>query len=342
MEYRLGPRRYGVDSEGFTVRLSEDTRSCVVFLGWQKAGPIDDAPIDPKGTGFFVCSEKIPGAVFLVTARHVAEKLHTPFVIRYNHKDKKARLLHIDTPADARWCFHSDPSVDLALMPLDLPSSFSGMGLTLESLVDPDRSPTVWGQIDAGDPVCVVGLFHFRHGEKANLPIVHVGNVAMLPSDEPIPVDGKLVEGYLVQTNAISGCSGSPVFVAPYRTLTHNNKKQLVGLSTKATLMGVWSSSWKVEQSKIISVRTDDDDKGSTAAPLGMGIVTPAYKILDILKGDDMSKAAKDMYAAKIKRRAPSPDSLPDALPAIDANPKHLEDFRRLLDAAARTRTQED
>ncbi len=31
-----------------------------------------------------------------------------------------------------------------------------------------------------------------------------------------------------------------------------------------------------------------------------------------------------------------------DGLPASDANPTHQEDFKRLLGAAARTRTQED
>jgi hypothetical protein len=321
MQYRLGPRRYGVYSHGDIVRLSEDSRNCVVFLGWQKAGPIDDAPIDPKGTGFLVWTPSAPDSMFLVTARHVAEKLHTPFVVRYNHKDGNARLLHVHTPAEARWCFHEDSQVDLAVMPLDLPSGFVGTGHELESLIDPARSPAIWKEIVAGDMVNVVGLFHFRHGDKANLPIVHTGHVAMLPGDEPIPVDGKLVEGYLVQANAISGCSGSPVFVAPWMTLRFQEKDLLVGLPTKAHLMGVWSSSWKVEQSQIVSVRTDDDDKGTTAAPLGMGIVTPAYQLVPIFQGEKMKQAYESMMNAKLARRSPTHDAVPDAPPASDENP---------------------
>jgi hypothetical protein len=193
---------------------------------------------------------------------------------------------------EARWCFHPDRTVDIAVMPLDVPSSFAGSALSVERLFDPEKDPKILAEMGAGDPICVIGLFHLHHGAKANLPIVHSGNVAMLPGDELIPVGGKLVEGYLVQTNAISGCSGSPVFVAPWTGL--NVGKTIIGLSDRAVLMGIWSSSWKVQQSEIVAVRTDEDDLQRTAAPLGIGVVVPVKKLLDILASEQLRQAYSD------------------------------------------------
>jgi hypothetical protein len=279
------------------MRLPEDVNRCVVFLGWQKAGPVEEAPIDPKGTGFLVVAGPPLSGIFLVTARHVAEKLHAPFVVRFNHKDGKARLLEFERPEDARWCFHDDPTVDIAVMPIKIPSSFDGSALSVDSLLDPERAPKIWDEMGAGDPICVIGLFHFHHGQQVNLPMVHSGTIGMLPGDELIPINGKLVEGYLVQTNAISGCSGSPVFVASWTGI--NFGKTILWLPDHAVLMGVWSSSWKVEKSQIMFVRTDDDDTVGTAAPLGVGVVVPAKKLADILRGDKLQSAFDDLKKSK-------------------------------------------
>src|SRR5581483_4138039 len=207
---RLRPPVYsdGPQREGESLRLTEDARQCVVFLGWQKEGPVETASIDPRGTGFFV---NYFGAALLVTARHVAEHLHPPFAIRLNNRTGGAGLYHVDRPSDLEWCFHKDRSVDLAVAPFPGASWAVARGLNAEGLRNDLKQ---MDQIDAGSPVCVIGLFHLLQGNRRNLPITYVGHVAMLPQDELIPVDGTLREGYLVQANAISGCSGSPVFTA--------------------------------------------------------------------------------------------------------------------------------
>jgi hypothetical protein len=298
------------------MRLEEDMRRCVVFLGWQKAGPTDDAAIDPRGTGFLLISHKAPGLAWLVTARHVAEVLHPPFVIRYNRKDKTAALLHVETPAQARWCFHRDPTVDIAVMPLDFHSSFEGAGFVIESMMDGGEQPQIIKDLQVGDPACVIGLFHLHHGTKANTPIVHTGHIAMLPSDELVEVDGKLVEAYLVQANAISGCSGSPVFGAPTVTLSWEGKPALMGIGTRAALIGLWSASWKVEGSRVVTVRAEDGPPGITRAPLGMGIVIPVSKVVDIMTGAEMTRNTAEMVETKRHRKSATFDGLPGAPPA--------------------------
>ncbi len=68
--------------------------------------------------------------------------------------------------------------------------------------------------------------------------------------------------------------------------------------------------------------------------PVGVGVVVPCQKIIDILEGDDVTKAretfvrSRQMPAAKLDsvKRKEQPDE----------NPMHLEDFKRLVDLAAR------
>lgn len=227
----------------------------------------------------------------MVTAKHVAEKLHPPFVIRINKKGGGAGLIHIERPTDIKWCFHpTDMTVDIAVTAIDLPGWTDASSYSTDGVLVTD--PPDIAQLGAGDLAFVVGLFHLHRGELSNLPIVHSGNIALMPGDERIPVDDMQIEGYLVQANAISGCSGSPVFATRSVIWTVNKgkeaEKKIAGHTAMATLIGVWSSSWKVSKSEIVAVRTNDDDQKGTLAPLGMGIVIPASKLADILLGKEL------------------------------------------------------
>jgi hypothetical protein len=287
------------------MALSENIRRCVVFLGGQGAGPIDEAPIVPKGTAFVMHGGKElgPGA-FLVTAKHVAQKTDPPFVIRINKTGGGADLVHVDHTSDIRWCYHpTDKTADVAVAAIDLPSwadlsSYGTDGVLVSDL------PNI-AAIGARDIAFVVGLFHLHSGKRSNLPIVHTGHIAMLPGAELIPVEDTKVEGYLVQTNAISGCSGSPVF-ACNMLFTEWSGRKLAVYEGRASLIGVWSASWKVKRSEIVAVRTDDgdeEDEKGTLAPLGMGIVTPVSKLADILRGEELmqSRERLRMHRARDK-----------------------------------------
>jgi hypothetical protein len=337
MERRLGPEVYadeGTPWEGRILRLKEDVRKCVVFLGWQEAGPIDEAPIDPKGTGFFIVGLKsLPGA-YLATAGHVAKQLTPPFVIRVNKKGGGAQLIHIERPSDIEWCFHDDPTVDLAIAPILIPSWADACAINADGMQDDLKS---LDQVDAGDPVCVVGLFHLLSGKRRNIPVTHVGHIATMPKDELIPVEGTLQEGYLVQANAISGCSGSPVFTARSVKFSMGDKS-IIGLHSYAPMLGVWTSSWKVKGSEIVTAGLPDVvcDASGVLAPLGMGVVTPLTKLIDILWSENM-KGASDRLREKAKK---AESASPDMLVVREdgekrrPNPTHREDFNRLLGAA--------
>jgi hypothetical protein len=132
-------------------------------------------------------------------------------------------------------------------------------------------------------------------GSKRNLPVVHTGNIALMPWDEGIPVRDWLappesnrvhyVKDYLVELNQLKGLSGSPVFVRPSFNLNNlalSDGEHIQGkvVQTRTLLLGVWQSSWDAPPDEIMAL-----EKGKeTRVPVGMGTVAPALELLKILE----------------------------------------------------------
>jgi len=296
------------------MALSKDVRQCVVFVGFQK-GCEGTARINPCGTAFFFQGGRhLKGGCYLVTARHVASKLAAPWVVRMNRKGGGAGVVEINRPQDVAWHYHPDPTVDLAVAPLAVPEWADVTPVSADYSLHPFKMKSK--RIDAGDLAFVVGLFHLLHGKEENRPIVHGGYIAMLPGDDRIPVTDQYgeeseVEGYLVQANAISGCSGSPVFAI--RSLevevppsmfkdpkTMGNSPLNGEIPGSLWLLGIWQSSWKVKGAEIVAVRTDADVKSGMMAPLGMGVVVPVTKLFEILDTPEL-KNPREEAAAKYR-----------------------------------------
>jgi hypothetical protein len=271
-------------------RVSEDARNCVVFLGYETGNPADAAEIVPVGTGFLVYSgEGGYRGVYLVTAAHVARKLESdPFEVRQNDSGGTARLHHVD---HARWFYHSDPAIDVALMRYEGPDWISAVTtLPVSEILDPNRAQH-W-DVGPGDVVYLIGLFYLHTGKRRNLPVVHTGRIALLPSDDKIPIskdDGSgatdEVSAYLVEMHALAGASGSPVMIRP--TLRHtvtdlrDDNDSLALAEGRDFLLGIWVAAWPGKPDNIISGVAG---RGAmTWVPVGMGIVVPADRIIDIL-----------------------------------------------------------
>src|ERR1700722_7926578 len=124
--YHLGPTisRPPFDGAAFSVRIANDLRKSTVFLGEEVADEDGVSVLKPQGTGFFVnwrsdavrpIDDMMPedGGYYLVTARHVAVPLGTHFHIGYNRKGGGSDTDFIE---NARWTFHPDPLVDVAVL----------------------------------------------------------------------------------------------------------------------------------------------------------------------------------------------------------------------------------
>lgn len=279
------------------MRWNDDIRKCVVFLGY--ADPADpEHGIHCKGTGFFLVYE---GVCYLVTVRHVAHELQdVGWVVRMNKRDGGCENL----PAEfSPWTYHPDHNVDLAVTPFfftpELIAKFDHLNLPEKWLLTANQMDNHY--IGIGDSCFTVGLFHLMVGRKRNLPIIHAGTIALMPGDEGVPVRDwhddtktKMVEAFLIESQSMPGLSGSPVLVQPTITLaTPTQRKDGSTQQSSYTvrendsyLLGVFQAAWQAKPSEIVAI-----DRGRpVVVPVGMGVVVPAQRIVEILQVPNLKK----------------------------------------------------
>ena len=206
-------------------------------------------------------------------------------------------------PADnVKWIHHPDPLVDLAAISFYLPQEDNFQAKYLPEIIIGTKDALKRECIDVGDLCYTVGLFHFVHGQTWNMPMVHSGSIALMPPDgERIPVGNKAigktdwVEGYLIESRAINGASGSPVFARPAITaqnmrLDDGEQVSMLWPNSRIYLLGVFQSAWFLppdDPVKQLSLIT-----GNNVVPVGIGVVVPASKIVELLETEQL----KDIY----------------------------------------------
>jgi hypothetical protein len=303
------------------MRISDDLRHCVVFVGFA-----DDTPgksgIKCVGTAFLL---RYKTFIHLVTVKHIAMQIGDgPFVIRMNRKDGTPNNIHVDDD-DIRWHFNqTDPNIDLAVTLFDY--NFWRMGydcLLLPDTILADAEILKSESIGIGDICYTVGLFRLLAGEKRNLPVVHTGNIALLPGEELIPVQDweepytqkrRHIEGYLVESQSIQGLSGSPVFVRS--VLDMDMSALLPGVTARLArsnlyLLGVWQGAWDAPADEVLAA-----DRGrDLRVPVGMGVVVPATKLLEVLE----TPALQERRAEWQRRRDAQAAAKLDAPPAAES-----------------------
>jgi hypothetical protein len=344
---------------GFSVRISESIRKAVVFFGY----PDGRGGITCIGTGFLVGYDQTG---YLVTAKHLCHQLGTdPFIIRINKRDGTSENIFGD---GIKWVDHPDPTVDVSVIPFGVAAfeqfDVKFINLDASDVKNPNAPPgyriVPSDNVGIGALTYTVGLFRLLSGKQRNLPIVHSGSVAMLPSDELIPLkdwtdpEGKrtiFVDGYLVGSHGLSGLSGSPVFVRPEYDVDLNGlfprpaeiserEFKFVAPRSSLRLLGLWQGSWDAPPDEVMTTQTG---RGVTVS-VGVGIVVPSERIVEVLDMPEL-KGPRDEYLASVAANPQSAAVSPAAAsapPASDANPTHREDFMRLVGAAARKPPQAD
>jgi len=291
--------------------------------------------IDCHGTAFFVAHEQ---HYYLLTSRHVVEPLEgSQLTVRVNGKEVGAGLLHVDDV----WQYHPDPLVDLAAIPFLISGNFFDVEyIRSEDFLTEEKIREQ--QIDVGDFCYTVGLFKFVYGTKNSFPLVHTGHICLMPpKGEKIPITNKLsgklneVETYLIEGGAMDGASGSPVFArASYRVrqIKGAGGEEPILADGRVQLLGMFAGNYMLPPDDT-TAKAHGISK-STTTPLGIGLVVPAYKILELLNVEKFKgpreEAKKNRAAQQASRDAPKQPK------ENDGNPNHKEDFTALLGAAAR------
>jgi hypothetical protein len=285
------------------MRIPDAVKKCVVFIGIKKPSESFDQ-IKYIGTGFFVSipAVKIPDCSFpyLVTAKHVAVEIgEKDFFIRANSKD--GGMTFFKGSKNFKWWFHPDPiwPSDVAVFPMTIPpKTFKTVDYsTIHAatlLTDEERMSEGIGE---GDEVATVGLFSHHTGSEKNIPIIRMGNIAMI-SDEPIRTAkfGNM-EAYLIEMRSIGGLSGSPVFVLKPVELGR----------WKIHLLGLIHGHWDVPDNQIIDA-TVEDAGIKAGVNVGIAMVIPAKKILETLNCKELADNRAKIEAKEIAKNSPTPD----------------------------------
>lgn len=301
------------------VRINDAWKRCVAFLGRETdQGGVPDL----RGTGFLVGHD---GALYLITARHVARQIEgAPAYLCMNGVDGKAANFLVER---IEWTHHPDERADVSAAAIRLDEALNFWPFPSEYLA---TDPTIAEKnIGPGDLAYIMGLFKFVPGRGAYKPVVHTGHVAMMPAEE-IPVRGSLpLEGYLVEAKSpLDGLSGSPVFVR--KTVAVKKAPGAVsGIEPKAYgapwVLGVWVAGWDIEEAP-----------SGAILPRGMGIVAPAYRIVELLNSERFMKDREKRRQERLETEGATLKSLASGKTAKESNPRHKEDFTHLLGAVAR------
>ena len=187
-------------------------------------------------------------------------------------------------------------------------------------------------RIATGEAVKIISLLQLNQWDKRDLAIVHGGQLAVVPDKGikiPIsdPESGILYdfEGYLVEIQAFEGLNGAPVFIRRPVRVRHARPTGDVDKRYMALyLLGMIQSPWSAPA-------IGDDMGGKRRHPPNLAIVMPAQRILDVLSMSRRLEEGRSGPGDKATRAPVSP-------PEVGENPRHREDFARLLERAIKKR----
>lgn len=352
------------------VQIDEGVVNCVGFIGQQsKTGFIAD------GTCFCVSYEiENESFFYLVTARHLIRpfkfpirrgeeeyNLDTSINIRFSRKENLPRVI---PTRRGDWRVPVDKYIDLAIAPWDHRQIDPNNELDMHSLFINGPRPVLLteelakmhGPIRIGDEIFIPSTFPGHTGERRNIPVARVGNIAAPPLE--VVRDGSpTAPAYLIETKSLGGTSGAPVFLhlAPHQRRgmpTHDPRPDgspgfVVPYALIGMVLGAHGGQYAAD-----FVRTDKEENiigRDSEFNAGISVVLPVAHITQLLEREDM-KAAREASLEAIKRNSgyrpssnrPSVSHAPLSTRETDENPAHREDFTRLVGAAAKRKPKGD
>jgi hypothetical protein len=346
------------------VRIDEQIRKCTAFIGTP-----NERGFRPDGTGFFASFDQDDFSFYyFITAAHLvwphrsrssSKKLPDGSIyMRINSKTGDPIVAKTD---DNAWLFPTDKTLDVCA----LPTAWTGenqnvdsncdqlFSLSLEPMALTERTIASIG-LTIGHEVFITGAFVGRVGEKRNIPIVRIGNIAAMP-EEPIPFASPRRVAYLIETRSLGGTSGSPVFLnteptkIPSQASAKLTMTTTLGEATKKYavmpyfLVGMIFGSHSGQYAGDFISEEDTDIKPPKDVDFnaGISVAMTAADILDFVKNGAEMKTQRDAQIEKLRSESGSGASKAHRGSSKE-NPAHLEDFNRLVDVAARKRPQGD
>jgi hypothetical protein len=286
------------------MRVPDEVLKCVVYIGRRTTSAETGLYEDRYGgTGFIVFIPESSGAgifTYIVTARHVAAAVRgSEFCVKANLKVGGAVTV---VGREDLWCFHPDPAVDVAVHPWGVPDTIDSKGIPASMSLQPHE--LIEKSIGVGDEVFITGLFNLASGRGRIMPIVRMGNIAMLP-DDPIPTGYGETDVYLVEARSIGGISGSPVFVretAHFPLLREDSGNEIIFHGMGAYyLLGLMHGHWDIREADMNAAILPVAPRGQ-GVNLGIALVVPAYRIWETLSEPELANV-RELRELEIRER---------------------------------------
>lgn len=334
------------------MRVPDLILKCAVFLGQDT----EDGK-RYKGTGYVVIEYRPEKSfLFLLTAAHVAEELDGfDFYIRANRRD--GGVVELTQKCEqSLWWYHPTEreSVDAAAMMIPFKEF---MELDLQPIPVPmfiDEATIKSKNIGVGDEVFVAGLFTNATGTSRHIPIIRIGNVAMMPEEKIFyPTkqhEDRWLYANLLESRSIGGLSGSPVFIRetvridtfsrggrmprPVAREESGEPTEMAGLG-RFHFFGSMIGHWQIPLPAGAPVEFSRTQL--EAVNMGIAPMVPAHKILEVLKQSELSDMMNKIVSQARERR-----NQEDGVPTLDSvsNPKERtltkEEFESTLKKVSR------
>jgi hypothetical protein len=300
-------RALRVEADDLAFRISQEWFDSIVYF--YPDSPRAEAGEQMGGTGFLLGWPMPNGygaTAWVVTNKHIIEQAH--WTVRINTKGGGFACIDTD---DREWI--CCPNSDLAVRPIKLcPDVHQFTYLLREWLLTKEWYEAL--DIGPGDECITIGRFVGHGGRSLNLPAARFGQISQSPK-EPVFVDNKPQECFLVESRSIGGTSGSPVYVkldpgsyrrtidgniAPDGTVLRQDK-----FPTKPLLLGVCFAMVPSWQSICDQNYQEVQNGWRVQLNTGMMGVVPAWHLHDFMDSGEASEVRKvleDSILEEMKR----------------------------------------
>ncbi len=313
LDHRLGnlPRYYLGQKDDGLMLVPDEVRKCVVYVIYKDKIKKTDIL---AGTAFFVSMKEGDfglNFIYLVTAKHVIDSINDKSLdnkvyLRVNRKDKTSLFI---TSELAQWKFHptlsipknGDMFVDVAVLPWAPNLEIFDCRFISSDIAVTDKVVTERG-MGCGDEVFITGLFSQHFGLKYNVPIIRIGNISCMPGEPVQTSKYGLIDAYLIEARSIGGLSGSPVFVQ-----LGGMRGNTLSAGTQFYWLGLVHGHFDLMTQEIDTV--SQDNLYNLAVNMGIAIVVPVSRILEVLNQDELAQQRKLANEAYKLSKSPTPDA---------------------------------
>ncbi|MEP7286653.1 MAG: hypothetical protein ABI947_12900 [Chloroflexota bacterium] len=242
------------------------------------------------GTGFLVDFRSQSSEQeyrYVITNSHVIRS--GGVFLRFNVVDGGTNVKEIP---QSNWVHHYD-SDDICAAILEKDAGWSATALQWDNIAAtiPRMNELNMG---VGDEVFMLGRFISHSGVQRNQPLARFGNIAMMPGERVLDGRQLRVEAFLVEMRSLAGFSGSPVFVYMGPGTYRGDGRMMPFYSETISLIGI-DTGHKLLTSTVTdkATRTRVNDNWVVEQDTGISIVSPVWKIRQVLDDEDFVKQRK-------------------------------------------------